>query len=175
MGVSRIDERLFGKIDYKRARYIFHPDDTLRQALFVDSKAEKVLGRGTATIQTSQTSMRIRQVRQGAIVDEPGKLPTTLTISGVSYLTTSMFVKYNYDVLVNQNKLVSITIAALPNGMLQSIYNPSAQDTIWRAGRDAPSRGEDFRVRINFNALKAKQSWRVQYLVMPSDSFSWDD
>lgn len=26
MGVSRIPQRLFGKIDYKRARYVFHPD-----------------------------------------------------------------------------------------------------------------------------------------------------
>src|SRR5438309_1422632 len=41
VGMSRIDRRLFGKIDYKRARYVFHPDYAVRQALFVDSKAEK--------------------------------------------------------------------------------------------------------------------------------------
>jgi len=29
MGVSRIDERLFGKVDYKRARYVFHPEYAL--------------------------------------------------------------------------------------------------------------------------------------------------
>src|SRR5437867_13201751 len=52
MGVSKIDERLFGKIDYKRARYVFHPDYAVRQALYVDSKAEK---EGTsATLQTAQ-------------------------------------------------------------------------------------------------------------------------
>jgi hypothetical protein len=33
MGVSRIDERLFGKIDYKRARYVFAPEYAVRQAL----------------------------------------------------------------------------------------------------------------------------------------------
>jgi hypothetical protein len=65
MGVSRIDERLFGKIDYKRARYYFRPDFAVRQALLVDSKAEKVEGQGTATLQTTQTSMRIRQIRAG--------------------------------------------------------------------------------------------------------------
>ena len=38
MGISRIDQRLFGKIDYKRAAYLFLPDFAIRQALFVDSK-----------------------------------------------------------------------------------------------------------------------------------------
>jgi hypothetical protein len=32
MGVSRIGQRLFGKMDYKRARYVFHPDYAIRQA-----------------------------------------------------------------------------------------------------------------------------------------------
>ncbi len=54
LGVSKIDQRLFGKIDYKKARYLFQPDFAIKQALFVDSKAEKVSGRGTATLQTSQ-------------------------------------------------------------------------------------------------------------------------
>lgn len=30
LGVSRMDVRLFGKIDYKRARYVFHPDYSVR-------------------------------------------------------------------------------------------------------------------------------------------------
>src|SRR5690242_14427606 len=61
LGASRMPARLFGKMDYKRARYVFHPDYAVRQALFVDSKAEKE--QGTSTLQTSQTSMRIRHVR----------------------------------------------------------------------------------------------------------------
>ena len=63
LGMSKIDQRLFGKIDYKRACYLFHPDYALKQALFVDSKAEKVVGHGTATLQTSQFSMTVRQFR----------------------------------------------------------------------------------------------------------------
>ncbi|MBV9034482.1 MAG: SfiI family type II restriction endonuclease [Acidobacteriaceae bacterium] len=46
MGVSRIDERLFGKIDYKRARYVFAPEYAVRQALFVDSKQKISRDRG---------------------------------------------------------------------------------------------------------------------------------
>lgn len=62
LGVARIDQRLFGKIDYKRARYLFHPDYAIRQALFVDSKAEKASGQRTATLQTSQFSMTVHQI-----------------------------------------------------------------------------------------------------------------
>jgi hypothetical protein len=41
IGMSKIDVRLYGKIDYKKARYFFHPQYAIKQALFVDSKAEK--------------------------------------------------------------------------------------------------------------------------------------
>ena len=64
MGTSVLPVRLFGRIDYKRARYVFHPEYSVRQALFIDSKAEKVAGARTVTIQTSQTSMSIRQMRR---------------------------------------------------------------------------------------------------------------
>ena len=64
MGISGIDQRLFGKIDYKRAAYLFLPDFAIRQALFVDSKAEKA-AEGVARIQITQLSMRVRQVRFG--------------------------------------------------------------------------------------------------------------
>ena len=50
IGTSVIPVRLFGTIDYKRARYLFSPDFALRQALFVDSKAENVAGARTVTI-----------------------------------------------------------------------------------------------------------------------------
>ena len=70
-GIPTIPVRLFGKIDYKRATFLFQPEYAVRQALFVDSKAEKVSGAGTATIQTSQTSMRIRQVRSNEMFDVP--------------------------------------------------------------------------------------------------------
>jgi hypothetical protein len=62
LGMPKIDQRLFGKVDYKRACYLFHPDFALKQALFVDSKAEKISGHGTATLQISQLSMVVKQV-----------------------------------------------------------------------------------------------------------------
>ncbi len=178
IGTSVIPVRLFGTIDYKRARYLFSPDFSLRQALFVDSKAEKVEGARTVTIQTSQTSMRIRQMRAGAEVDEAGEVPTVyLDRDGISYLTTTVFVKYNYlEIADRQNQLESISITCLPNGMLQDRYNPDAQNTFWMAGRNAPTRGEDFRVRIGLPRLKALANWRVQLIqVEPDIAFAWED
>lgn len=173
MGVSKIEIRLFGKMDYKRARYVFNRDYAIRQALFVDSKAEKE--GATATLQTAQTSMRIRHVRSGQAVDEPGKLPSVIKTEKGKCLTTTIFVKYYYEVKSGQNKLVSIVVAALPNGMLQVRYNPAPHETIWRTGRNAPSRGEAFRVRLVFDRLKEKCNWRVQKIPMAPQSFSWDD
>lgn len=174
LGISKIDQRLFGKVDYKRACYLFHPDYALKQALFVDSKAEKVEGQGTATLQTSQFSMLVRQIRAGQVLEIAGKLPTILTLKGESYLTTTLFVKYNYEAQGALNSLKSITIAAVPNGMLQDRYNPSAQDTIWIAGRNAPTLGEEFRVRLSFTRLKHKANWRVQRISLLPDEFHWD-
>jgi len=176
VGVSKIDQRLFGKIDYKRARYLFHPEFALRQALFVDSKAEKVSGQGTATLQTSQLSMTAKQIRSGAEVRVEGKLPQIIEINAHKFLTTTIFVKYNYDVnKKDDNVLKSITIASLPNGMLQDKYNPTVDDTIFIAGRNAPTRGEDFRVRLSFSRLKKKSKWRVQKIEIPSKDFKWDE
>lgn len=175
IGMSKIDVRLFGKIDYKRARYAFNRDYAIRQALFVDSKAEKVEGQATATLQTAQVSMHIRHIRQKHEVDVPGKLPVAVSTERGKLLTTTLFVKYNYEALRTENKLRTVTIAALPNGMLQERYNPTAQDTIWRAGRNAPSRGEAFRVRLVFDLLKEKMKWRVQHIPMSPNPFAWDD
>ena len=179
MGMTRIPIRLYGKIDYKRARYIFHPEYSLKQALFVDSKAEDVAGQRTATLQMAQTSMRVRQIRSGRPRDVPGTLPTVLCREDDNYLTTTVFVKYNYQSVqgTNQtrNRLMNIVIAALPNGMLQERYNPNTKETIWRAGRNAPSRGERFRVRLAFNLLKAIAAWRVQRIELwPDEHFTWD-
>ncbi len=174
LGMSKIDQRLFGKVDYKRARYLFHPDYVLKQALFVDSKAEKVEGQGTATLQTSQFSMLVRQVRAGQALEITGKLPVILTVKDESYLTTTLFVKYNYEAQNNLNVLRSITIAAVPNGILQERYNASAQDTIWLAGRNAPTLGEEFRVRLSFARLKHKAHWRVQKISLDPAEFRWD-
>lgn len=176
LGTSTIPVRLFGKIDYKRARYIFHPEYSARQALFVDSKAEQVEGANTATIQLSQTSLRVRQSRAGQEFDEPGSLPAVIESPDSSLLTTTIFVKYNYRAVATRNELVSIGLVALPNGLLQERYNPNAADTFWRAGRNAPTRGEAFRVRIGLPALKSKANWRVQRIqLVPELAYHWDD
>jgi len=172
LGMPRIDQRLFGKVDYKRACYLFHPEYALKQALFVDSKAEKAAGQGTATLQISQLSMIVKQVRFGKELEVQGKLPEIINVTGDSYLTTTIFVKYNYEEGAG-NILKSITVAAVPNGMLQDRYNPTTQDTIWIAGRNAPTLGEEFRVRLSFHRLKEKSSWRVQRIPMPPNEFLW--
>ncbi len=178
IGTSIIPVRLFGTIDYKRARFLFSPDFSLRQALFVDSKAEKIEGQRTVTIQTSQTSMRIRQIRTGATVDVAGTLPSVYRDRNQdTYLTTTVFVKYNYQERQDhRNELQSISVLCLPNGMLQDAYNPDASAGFWLAGRNAPSRGEDFRVRIGLRQLKALANWRVQSIqVAPEAAFHWED
>ena len=179
LGMPTIPVRLFGKIDYKRATYLFQPEYAVRQALFVDSKAEKIDGVRTATIQTSQTSMRIRQIRQRQAVDVAGEMDTIAAVRGGEYLTTTIFVKYNYseNAANNQpNHLESISVLCLPNGLLQDRYNPTADDTIWLAGRNAPTRGEAFRVRISLPSLKNKANWRVQTISAdPAQPFVWDD
>lgn len=175
MGVSKIDQRLFGKIDYKRARYLFHPEYAIKQALFVDSKAEKTEGKRTATLQTSQLSMTVRQVRAQEDIEVPGTLPKIIRVRDDEFITTTIFVKYNYAEEAGSNVLQTITVAAVPNGFLQDIYNPSSTDTIWLAGRNAPSLGEAFRVRLSFAHLREKMLWRVQEISMPPDSFRWSE
>ncbi|MDX1993005.1 MAG: SfiI family type II restriction endonuclease [bacterium] len=62
---------------------------------------------------------------------------------------------------------------------LDVIYNPTAEDTIWLAGRNAPTLGEDFRVRVAFGRLKSKSGWRVQKIrydrVKQMCEGYWDD
>lgn len=155
-----VPQRIFGTVDYKKARYIIMPQQTVRQALFVDSKAEKS-GR-TATIQMSQTSMFIRQTRAGQDTNEKGLLPEVSEYSGKHYLTTTSLLHFLYTDTNDIHHLKTVTVAGIPNGKLQDTYNPTPTDTIWLAGRNAPSLGEDFRVRLNFAKLKAKANWRVQ-------------
>lgn len=174
LGMSRMAQRVFGKMDYKRARYIFEPDYAVRQVLLVDSKAEKTAG--VARLQTSQTSLRIRQIRQGQELDVPGTVPIVATLNQVPFITTTIFVKYVYDAEDGANVLKKIIVACVPNGFLQNAYNPTAADTIWVSGPNAPTLGEVFRTRLSFARLKAKANWRVQsILIDPAAPFAWDD
>jgi hypothetical protein len=158
-----VPERIFGNVDYKKARYIILPDQTIRQALFADSKAEK--DNRTATIQMSQTSMLVRQRRGGREVEVAGNLPNISEYNGRKYLTTTVLLHFKYGDVNKTHHLQVVTLAAIPNGLLQENYNPRPDDTIWLAGRNAPSRGEDFRVRLNFARLAEKRLWRVQKIV----------
>ena len=89
MGMSKIDQRLFGKIDYKQARYLFHPEYAVKQALFVDSKAEKTSGQRTATLQTSQFSLTVNQIRANETVAILGSLPPILRLRDEEYITSA--------------------------------------------------------------------------------------
>lgn len=104
-----------------------------------------------------------------------GKLPPILKVRDDEYITTTIFVKYNYKEKQRGNALETITLACVPNGLLQQKYNPNHQDTIWKAGRNAPSRGEEFRVRLSFVRLKQKADWRVQIIPLPPKDFSWSE
>lgn len=158
-----VQQRIYGTVDYKRARYVILPEQTVRQALFIDSKAEKE--NRSATIQMSQTSMWIKQQRSGDNVNEKGFLPEISDYGGKNYLTTTCLVHFMYeDDSQGVHHLREVTIAAIPNGRLQDKYNPAVADGIWLAGRNAPTLGEDFRVRVSFSKLKSKAAWRVQIL-----------
>ncbi|NLI14630.1 SfiI family type II restriction endonuclease [Pelotomaculum propionicicum] len=157
-----VQQRVYGTVDYKKARYVILPERTVRQALFIDSKAEKE--NRSATIQMSQTSMWIRQRRSGNEINEKGLLPEISEYGGKNYLTTTCLIHFMYDDDNNVHHLKEVTIAAIPNGRLQDTYNPTFDDGIWLVGRNAPSRGEDFRVRVSFSKLKEKSAWRIQTL-----------
>lgn len=176
LGVSRIPQRLYGKIDYKRARYVFHPDYALRQALFVDSKAEKTSGRATATLQTAQTSMTIMLIIGGSPVRVEGDLEPVIQTEVGSFLSTTIFVKYNYEGdSLSLKTLTSITVACVPHSFLQKRYNPNPNDTFWGKGRDAPTLGESFRVRLVFRKLAKLANWRVQQIPMSPNEFVWEE
>lgn len=155
-----VQQRIYGTVDYKRARYIILPEKTVRQALFIDSKAEKV--NRSATIQMSQTSMWIRQQRSGSSVNEKGLLPEISEYGDQNYLTTTCLVHFLYTDDSDIYHLKEVKITAIPNGKLQNRYNPTVDDGIWLAGRNAPTLGEDFRVRVSFAKLQQKAPWRVQ-------------
>ena len=160
LGGYQVQQRIFGNVDYRKARYIILPDFSVRQALFVDSKAEK--SSSSATLQISQLALAVRQVRSGQEVEHRGDLPTMSFHGGQPFITTTLLAHYHYEDQNNKYRLKQLTLASIPNGVLQDRYNPNARDTIWIVGRNAPSRGEEFRVRLSFQRLKLKALWRVQ-------------
>lgn len=167
MGVPGIRDRLYGKVDVKKPIYVFLPEPKM-VALMLDAKAEKKNGDRTATIQMSQTSMHVRMRRANKEVDEPGKLEKTIKRTGRTYQVVTVIAKYVYEKIGKSQQLHSIIVACIPNGVLQDKYNPTSSDTIWLAGRNAPTLGEDFRVRLSYKKLRDKAMWRVQEIDLPS-------
>ena len=129
----------------------------------VGRQSGKVNGNRTATIQMSQTSMTVKMKRSGRIINERGKLEPEIRRGDRVFYVVTVIAKFLYQETVAGNRnLESIIIACIPNGKLQNIYNPTPDDTIWRAGRDAPTLGEDFRVRLSYGLLAEKAHWRVR-------------
>ncbi len=155
MGVSGWNERLYGKVDFKKAMYIFLPS-AYPVALMLDSKAEKPNGDRTATIQMSQTSMHVRMRRSSVEMDVPGGLEQVITRGGRSLYVVTIIAKYVYEETSGAQELRRLIISCIPNGLLQQRYNPDSNNGIWLAGRNAPSRGEDFRVRLSYRHLSEK-------------------
>lgn len=167
LGGYQVQQRILGNVDYRKARYIILPDFSVRQALFIDSKAEK--SSSSATMQMSQLALAIRQLRSGKEVKQNGDLPYVSFHGGQPFITTTLLSHYYYEDQHNKYRLKQLTLAAIPNGILQDRYNPDAHDTVWIAGRNAPSRGEEFRVRLSFQRLKLKALWRVQTIEYNSE------
>ena len=163
MGLPGFQERLYGKVDYKRAIYVFVPE-AQPVAMMLDAKAE--MEDSSATIQMSQTSMKVQFLGTQGAVDERGKLSQTIERDGRSLHVVSVIAKYVYSNLPKGFDLEQIIAACIPNGKLQERYNPAPEDTIWRVGRHSSKRGEEFRVRLSFPKLRDKASWRVRNIDM---------
>jgi len=164
LGGYRVEKRILGNVDYRKARYVVLPEYATRQALFVDSKAEKTSS--SATLQMSQLSLGVYQLRSGVEMAEKGAIQPVSIHGGLEFISTTLLAHYYYEQPSpsKPNRLSQLTLAAIPNGRLQKKYNPSSKDSIWIVGRNAPTRGEDFRVRLSFNRLSAKAAWRIQRL-----------
>lgn len=166
MGLPGLRDRLYGKVDVKKAIYVFLPE-AQPVALMLDAKAEKPNGNRTATIQMSQTSMTVKMRRGGADVAEPGGLEQEIRRGDRTFQVVTIIAKYVYEETDESQRLDRIIVACIPNGRLQERYNPNTQDTIWLAGRDAPTLGEDFRVRLSYQRLREKAVWRVEEIALP--------
>ena len=113
-------------------------------------------------LKMSQLSMDVRQTLGGTGIAMEGKLPKICIYDGRKYLTTVLLAHFECTSIGDAVRLRHLTIAALPNGLLQERYNPTVVDTIWRADGNPTRLGEDTRAELSFPALVSKAPWRVQ-------------
>ena len=184
-GFSR-RQRVLGTVDYRRSRWLPAPFGLVPQALCVDAKAS--LESYRINLQLSQISMRPvywDKASGHAVARDPG-VPTSYSFTFAdgktrSAISTTIFVQMVYKASKKRPTIRELTeamVVAIPNGKLEERYAPSAPDTIWRAGKHSPRRGEDPRTRISIAALKKKAVWRVQQIRWNSAGHvacSWTD
>lgn len=186
-GFSR-RQRVLGTVDYRRSRWLPTPFGLVPQAIYVDAKASQESYR--INLQLSQISMRPiywDRASKQPVEREPG-IPTTYRFSFANEqtreaITTTIFVHMVYkEKAAGKGRpvrlLTDARVVAIPNGKLEHRYAPSADDTIWRAGKHSPGRGEEPRTRISITALQRKALWRVQHIKWDARgkvSCSWVD
>ena len=184
-GFSR-RQRVLGTVDYRRARWLPTPFGLVPQALCVDAKAS--LEDYRINLQLSQISMRPvywDKPSQRAVIREPG-VPTSYPFTFAdrdtrTAISTTIFVQMVYKAPGRKSSrrlLTDALVVAIPNGKLEQRYAPSAEDTIWRAGKHSPRRGEEPRTRISVEALREKALWRVQRVTwtrIGKVTCSWSD
>lgn len=133
---------------------------------------------GRINLQLSKVSMRpiYRDEKKKKDIELVPEVPVAYTFlfqgaKETRAITTTVFAQMVYEVdelevedEASNRLLTTCLIVAIPNGKLQAKYAPSAQDTIWRAGKHAPKLQEEPRTRISIEALRAKAVWRVQQI-----------
>jgi Type II restriction enzyme SfiI len=187
LGVFRgfsINERLFGTIDFKQARWLPMSFGLVPQALIVDSKAKRAYENARLDLQMSQVSMDVLLESKKEPLQPLLRTAMELRFEGglvKKAITTVITAHYSYDIkpagLVG-DRLQRIIVAAVPNGLLKERYSPSRQRTIFGVGKQSSSRGEDPRVRIYYATLRSFAAWRVQEIVFAEDGrdqFDWKD
>ncbi len=170
-----INRRFAGFIDYKRVRWLSTTFGLVPQALLVDAKASTEDTR--SSLQQSQLPMdadfaAIVGKKQTKVHLNAG-VPPHLDMTGVddipmAAVTTSALVHFHYRTL-NQSgpryrELLAIYVMLLPHQRFKPKYNPTADLTFFGRGKDAPTLGENPRIRVYFSRLRRACPWRLQKL-----------
>lgn len=170
--VYPINKRFAGFIDYKRVRWLPSADGLFPQVLLVDAKASTENNRDT--LQASQLPMDASfTASSGQEYFLQAGVPPHLEIEAASgdtlvAVTTSIFVHFYYENLRSEEapyrRLRDIYALCIPHNRLKSRYNPDPSTGFFGQGKHSPARGEEPRIRVYFNRLRASCPWRLQQL-----------